>query len=289
MCDKYIDVSAKKQEKNQIYGTNNALTPLNKGCDVCVWINSGNSLFLNQHRTIKGKIFMKFFGLRTLLIIGLLTLVKISTLIAQDAVTSNPDLYRILLDNERVRVLDQRLKPGRRENMHSHPAYVKYTLSTYRGTVTYQSGTATSMRRINAGQVMWFNAETHSQKNSGKTDMHTIMFELKGAQILQADKPQLEDDPLVVAGKTHKLLMENDRVRVLEFRLKPREETAYHRHRDGVFYILSGGNITETLADGKVNVVTLTKGDTRWTDAKSHKVKNTGSDEMRMLIVELKD
>ena len=232
---------------------------------------------------------MKPFSLRTSLTLGLLSLLNISTLFAQDAVTTNPELFRILLDNERVRVLDQRLSPGRKENMHSHPGYVKYTISSYRGTVTYLNGSTTSMRRINPGQVMWFDAETHAQKNSGRTDMHTIMFELKGAEILQGDKQQAPDDPLIVAGKTHKLLLENDRVRVLEFRLKPKESTEAHHHRDGVFYILNGGTITETLADSTSHDVTFNDRDVKWMDAKSHKVKNTGTTEVRMIVVELKD
>ncbi len=232
---------------------------------------------------------MKHFNFRIALLISFLSLTGISTLLAQDAVTSNPDLFRALFDNERIRVLDQRLKPGRKENMHTHPPYVKYTLSSYRGTVTYPNGSTTSMRRINPAQIMWFDGETHAQKNSGKTDMHALIFELKGPHVVQAEKHEGNDDPLVVAGKTHKLLLENDRVRVLEFRLHPKEETSSHHHRDGVFYILSGGDITETVAGGKTNQVTLTKGDTKWVDAKSHKVKNAGTTEVRMLIVELKD
>ncbi|HTK82506.1 MAG TPA: hypothetical protein VL633_09465 [Bacteroidota bacterium] len=236
-----------------------------------------------------GKSFGKFFALQAIFVAFILSLLIISTVSAQDAVATNPDLYRVLLDNERVRVLDQNVPAGRRENMHSHPAVVKYTLSSYRGTVSYLNGSATSMRRINPGQVMWFEPETHSQKNSGRTNMHTIMFELKGAQIVQSEKQQVSDDPLVTAAKFHKLLFENDRVRVFMFRLKPKEETPAHYHRDGVVYILNGGTLSETLADGKSHDVTLTTHDVKWMDAKTHKVKNTGTDEIRMLIVELKD
>lgn len=235
------------------------------------------------------KFFGKFSGLQAIFVAIVLSLLIISTVSAQDAVATNPDLFRVLLDNERVRVLDQQVPPGIRENMHSHPALVKYTLSSYRATVAYPNGSATSMRRINPGQVMWFEPETHSQKNSGRTSMHTIMFELKGAQIMQSDKQQSADDPLVAAAKSHKLLLENDRVRVFQFRLKPKEETPLHHHRDGVVYILNGGTLSETLADGKSHDVTLNTHDVKWMEAKSHKVKNTGTDEIRMLIVELKD
>lgn len=230
---------------------------------------------------------MKLFDLR-LTFLSLLSLLSISTLFGQDAVPANPDLFRILFENERLRVLDQRLQSGRSERMHSHPAYVKYSLSSYRGTVTYSNGSTSAVRRIEPGRVMWFDPEIHAQKNSGKTVMHTLMFELKGAHVVQSTA-ETSDDPLKVAGATHKLLLDNDRVRVLEFRLKPKESTPSHHHRDGVLYVLSGGNITETLSDGKTNEVTLANGDVKWTDAKSHKVKNSGNTEVKMVIVELKD
>jgi quercetin dioxygenase-like cupin family protein len=230
---------------------------------------------------------MKFSNLR-LLSFGCLSLLSFSTLIGQDAVPTNPDLFRILYENERVRVLDQRLEPGRSERIHSHPPYVKYVLTSYRGTVTYSNGNTSAVRRIEPGRVMWFDKEIHAQKNSGKTVMHAIMFELKGAHVVQPT-PETPDDPLKVAGKTHKLLFENEWVRVLEFRLQPKESTPSHHHRDGVFYVLSGGNITETLSDGKTNEVTLSDADVKWTDARSHKVKNSGTTEVKMVMVELKD
>jgi quercetin dioxygenase-like cupin family protein len=48
---------------------------------------------------------------------------------AQDPVTTSPQFYKVLLDNDQVRVLEYRLKPGEKEPMHSHPAGVVYVLS----------------------------------------------------------------------------------------------------------------------------------------------------------------
>jgi quercetin dioxygenase-like cupin family protein len=212
-----------------------------------------------------------------------------TTIVAQDPVAVAPDIYKVLLENERVRVLEQRLNPGDREPMHSHPAYVKYTISSYKATVTYRNQTTSAVRRIEPGRAMWFNAETHSQKNTGRTPIHTIIFELKGQQVIQPEQQEENDDPLVVDAKTHRKLLENERVRVIEFRLKPKESTALHHHRDGVFYVLKGGTISETLSNGTAHEVVLSSGDTKWVDAKSHKVKNTGATDIKMIIVELKD
>ena len=40
---------------------------------------------------------------------------------AQDAVAVNPDIYKVLFENEEIRVLELTWEPGEREAMHSHP------------------------------------------------------------------------------------------------------------------------------------------------------------------------
>ena len=40
---------------------------------------------------------------------------------AQDPVRQSPEFYRVLLDNDEVRVLEYRLKPGEKEPLHAHP------------------------------------------------------------------------------------------------------------------------------------------------------------------------
>ena len=49
--------------------------------------------------------------------------------LAQDPVKVAPDAYKVLLDNERVRVLSVTMKPGGKSPMHSHPANIVYTLN----------------------------------------------------------------------------------------------------------------------------------------------------------------
>ncbi len=51
---------------------------------------------------------------------------------AGDAVQLAPHVYKVLFENERVRVLQVRLKAGESSAMHSHPAYVIYGLATAR-------------------------------------------------------------------------------------------------------------------------------------------------------------
>src|SRR5260370_16802474 len=47
---------------------------------------------------------------------------------AQDPLTVNSKSIALKLENSRIRVLEATLKPGAKENVHSHPAYVFYVI-----------------------------------------------------------------------------------------------------------------------------------------------------------------
>src|SRR5262249_56625202 len=59
---------------------------------------------------------------------------------AQDAVKLSPQYYNVLLDNEHVRVLEYRLKPGEKEPMHSHPAGIVHLLGQAKLKITCPDG-----------------------------------------------------------------------------------------------------------------------------------------------------
>src|SRR5713226_8949051 len=48
---------------------------------------------------------------------------------AQDPVKVAPENFKVLLENDQVRVLEFRGKPGDKIGMHSHPAYLTYIIS----------------------------------------------------------------------------------------------------------------------------------------------------------------
>jgi quercetin dioxygenase-like cupin family protein len=97
---------------------------------------------------------------------------------AQDPAQVDPEHYKVLLDNEYVRVLDVRLKPGEKTPIHSHPNLVVYSLTG--GTIksTTADGKTTTVT-TKAGQVGWRDAQTHTSKNVGKTEIHALGIELK--------------------------------------------------------------------------------------------------------------
>jgi beta-alanine degradation protein BauB len=66
-----------------------------------------------------------------------------------------------------------------------------------------------------------------------------------------ATKPTTAQDPAKVAPNNYKVLLENDRVRMLEYQDKPGEKVTMHSHPAYMAYILSPGKVKFTSPDGK--------------------------------------
>ena len=96
---------------------------------------------------------------------------------SHDPAVSNPDLYTVILDNDRVRVLEYRDRPGDRTTPHRHPDSVMITLSSFTRRVA--SGTDHVDVALDAGQVRWLDAQEHAGENTGTTPTHAIFVELK--------------------------------------------------------------------------------------------------------------
>ncbi|SRR6266496_378380 len=97
---------------------------------------------------------------------------------ALDPLEVSPDVYSVLFENERVRLLDVRLKPGGVSPLHSHPAFIAYNLTDARVRVTLANG-ETKEVDLKAGEADWNEGETHAAENIGETECHVLNFELK--------------------------------------------------------------------------------------------------------------
>jgi len=97
---------------------------------------------------------------------------------AKDAVEAAPNVYTVLFENERVRLLQARVRPGDSSAMHSHPNYLVYSLGDSKVTFTEASGQSVDVE-LKDGQPMWREAEEHAAKNNGSTDVVALLFELK--------------------------------------------------------------------------------------------------------------
>lgn len=105
-----------------------------------------------------------------------------------DAVIAAPEYHRVVLENERVRVLDTRIPVGYIVPLHTHrwPA-VYYTIvpgdfvrRDGEGKVLFDSRTVPGMLSASAGN--WIEClPPHSVENVGPAEIHLISVELKDA------------------------------------------------------------------------------------------------------------
>ena len=98
----------------------------------------------------------------------------------QDPVKVAPDVYRVLLNNDQVRVLEVRMKPGASSPMHSHPAHVIYGMSEGRVRFTTPNGEPFEAA-IKPGETAWHEAELHSVENIGTTEARVLVVEMKSS------------------------------------------------------------------------------------------------------------
>lgn len=96
-----------------------------------------------------------------------------------DPATSNPQHYKVVFENERVRVLEYTDGPSDRTTPHQHPDSVMYALSTFRRRLV--SGDVQRDVEMEAGTVGWLPAQLHHGENIGDTRTHVLFVELKEA------------------------------------------------------------------------------------------------------------
>lgn len=118
--------------------------------------------------------------LRTLwcfaLISGVSALAQIAS--AQDPIQTDGDKYKVVFENDRVRVLEYQDKPGAITKQHHHPDAVVYALSPFKRKLKLGDGKTVVVQK-QSGEVYWVNAQEHIGENIGDTDTHVLIVELK--------------------------------------------------------------------------------------------------------------
>jgi hypothetical protein len=94
-----------------------------------------------------------------------------------DPTESNPNHYKVVFENDRVRVLEYTDAPGDKTTPHEHPDSVMYTVSAFRRRLySHDSHRDVDMP---AGLTGWLPAQQHHGENIGETATHVIFVELK--------------------------------------------------------------------------------------------------------------
>jgi quercetin dioxygenase-like cupin family protein len=96
-----------------------------------------------------------------------------------DPTATDPDKYKVIFENDRVRVLEYRDQPGQKTAPHHHPDFVLYALSSFKRTLTFPVEGKVATREVSEGDVLWGNDQIHIGENVGTTETHVILVELK--------------------------------------------------------------------------------------------------------------
>jgi quercetin dioxygenase-like cupin family protein len=98
---------------------------------------------------------------------------------AQDPRGVAPNVFREVLNNPRVRILEANFRPGAKVAAHSHPEHVVYMLTD--GTlIVRQAGKTPYDMAFTAGQALMLPAQTRAVENEGDKAVRALIVELKG-------------------------------------------------------------------------------------------------------------
>jgi beta-alanine degradation protein BauB len=111
---------------------------------------------------------------------------------------------------------------------------------------------------------------------------------LTASAVYAATRPAPSQDVVKVAGDSHRVIFENEHVRVLAVDMKPGQVAPMHSHPDSVSYFLTDGKLKVTLPDGKTIERNPKAGAAAWSDAVTHEAQNIGTTEFQQVQIELK-
>lgn len=119
--------------------------------------------------------------LSTLLMLLVVTVLTARVSFAADPLEVAPEMYKLVHDSDRVRVMQVTFQPGEKIAEHSHPDHFVYVLDAGNLQITKSDGTVTDAV-LKVGDVIWIDAETHSAVNTGSTPVKLLVTELKEAK-----------------------------------------------------------------------------------------------------------
>jgi quercetin dioxygenase-like cupin family protein len=100
------------------------------------------------------------------------------SVLAENAVTADPDHYKVEFENDSVRVVRVKYGPGEKSVMHDHDDYVVVYLTDVEGKFTMPDG-STEKATGKAGGADFRKAHTHLPENTGTRPFEVILFEIK--------------------------------------------------------------------------------------------------------------
>lgn len=99
---------------------------------------------------------------------------------AQDAVQTDGDKYKVVLEDAQVRILEYRDLPGEKTHLHKHPQFVVVAMAPFRRRLHLADGRVLT-REFKTGDVIHSQGESHVGENVGTSPTHVLLIEIKDA------------------------------------------------------------------------------------------------------------
>lgn len=210
--------------------------------------------------------------------------------VAGDAVSVDPDVHHVILDNQYVRVFDARAAVGTKSPMHSHPPTVLVSVGKSRLRVATPDGKS-SIFDLNSGNVLWLEGVRHSWELL-VGELHAIGVEIKSAQ-KEGTPPartaeQMKGDAVTVDPDTHRVILENPHVRVYEGRVSHGNSSPMHAHPPLVAVSLDWARLKQTFPDGTSSLLEFSPGQVIWLPEGVKHSWHALAGNARVIVIEVK-
>ena len=97
-----------------------------------------------------------------------------------DPAVVNAGMEHVRLENASVRVIEGVMRPGDREQMHAHPAFVTYVIEGGKIRNHFADGRVVEAE-LKTGDVLMREPQTHWIENVGDSTLRFLVFELRAA------------------------------------------------------------------------------------------------------------
>jgi hypothetical protein len=122
--------------------------------------------------------------MRTLLLVGTILLTLCGLVIAQD---KGGAVYKLVLDNDRVRVFQATFKPGDKAAMRNYPSHLMYPLTD--GTLVFVPAGRTGYEvNFKTGEALWFPPLARATENDSDKEVRLLLVELKDGAVARAGR-----------------------------------------------------------------------------------------------------
>jgi quercetin dioxygenase-like cupin family protein len=210
---------------------------------------------------------------------------------APDPLIADPQHTHLELENQWVRVFEERLGPRETMPMHQHPApgAAIVFLTDRNNRLVYFDGTAKKFHN-NAGEAIWADPTTHRSENLTGAPFAAIQIEPKP---VANPKPFPEEstDAVTIDPAHYRVLVENEWVRAIALTVGPHEKLKMHTHpaTGAVVVLLTDQNMRQYHADGTSRESHSKAGTVRWAPPdEAHQDENIGDKPFRLVRIELK-